>query len=203
MSIKQGDRFFRLVVIRKTEIKNKENRYKWECLCDCGNKTLAYSNQLKHGQKTSCGCIRSDCQKTHGMKYHPLYSTWRGMISRCTNKKNKEWHSYGGRGINVCDRWMDINNFISDMGEKPTPAHSLDRVNNNGNYEPSNCRWATSKEQGKNKRDTIFIEYKGVSRPLVEWADIKGVKRQTMYMRYRRGYTNEEIVNGKPSKTKN
>lgn len=191
-----GKEFGNLTVIRKNG-KNKENRYIYECICTCGNIINTYKNQLDYGNRKSCGCVKSKSNVKHGMRGHRLYATWRGILNRTLNKKDKEYENYGGRGIKVCDRWLDIKNFVEDMFPTHKNGLSIDRINNNGNYEPSNCRWATSKEQGINKRDTVLIELNGVVKPLTEWATIKKIKRATMYMRYRRGYSNEEIINGK------
>lgn len=132
------------------------------CDCDCGGKVTTRLSELKRGHVQSCGCLRRDvgiaraaCRPglRHGDCKSAEYSTWESMLTRCTNPKTKNWLSYGGRGITVCDRWRsDYANFIADMGRKPSPQHSIDRVDNNGNYEPGNCRWATDAEQRSNKR---------------------------------------------------
>jgi len=192
-----GLRFYSLVVKGKSGEKNKEGRAKWKCVCDCGAETLAYANQLKGGNKKSCGCLPVTHNVTHGRRNHPLYNTWRAMVDRCNNPDNSNYSLYGGRGIKVCKEWLDIDAFINDMHPKPSRKHSIDRKDNEGDYCPENCRWATSREQGRNKRNTILLTLDGVTMSLPEWAEHKGVKRRTMYMRYRRGCTTEEIINGK------
>jgi len=181
----------------KTVGKNKENRFLWECLCDCGNSIVTTKNQLDYGNRKSCGCKNNADKIKHGMRNHDLYSTWSNMIRRCTVKSDRSFPDYGGRGITVCSEWMDINSFIRDMGERPSKNHSIDRIDNEKGYSKDNCRWATLIQQARNKRDTVFITYKGETKSLSDWAEFKGVKRGTMYMRKRRGYTVDEIINGK------
>lgn len=123
-----------------------------QALCDCGRPHKARKNNIKSGQVKSCGCFSGAGPKSHGQACHPLYCTWNSMNQRCSNKNDPDYKYYGGRGVKVCERWKDINNFIADLGEKPSMAHTIDRINNDGNYEPSNVRWATSLEQHANKR---------------------------------------------------
>jgi hypothetical protein len=155
-------RFTRLVVIRR--VKNRGKHPYWLAKCDCGNSTTARGNHLRAGDVQSCGCIAVERGKTLSIRYPrdshkgtgtPEYTAWNGMKNRCYRRKTWNYPRYGGRGIRVCKRWLGANgfvNFLADMGYRPSPAHSLDRVNNDGNYEPSNCRWATPKEQANNRR---------------------------------------------------
>jgi hypothetical protein len=145
-----GQRFGRLTVVCR--VKNHRNgRARWLCRCDCGGERSPQGNHLKHGKISSCGCYRAELSFVHGMTNTPTYQTWGNMIARCTNPKNTGYYLYGGRGISICERWFDFNNFFADMGKRP-PRKSLDRIDNDGNYEPSNCRWATRKEQRRNQR---------------------------------------------------
>lgn len=152
-----GERFGRLVINDYIP-----DRYpKVICTCDCGNiKTLHWSN-VKNGKTQSCGCLYKESRghngfaiKKHGESHKTVeYQTWKGMKQRCSNSNNSHYKNYGGRGIIVCERWLNsFDNFLEDMGRKPTPQHSIDRIDVNGNYEPSNCRWATPYEQRMNQR---------------------------------------------------
>jgi len=131
---------------------------KWLCACECGKDKAIYSYDLKSGHTKSCGCLRQETTgnklKTHGLSNKiPEYESWKGMKKRCANPKDKEYRNYGDRGIKVCDRWLNsFKSFYADMGSKPSPSHSIDRIDVDGNYEPSNCRWATPKQQRNNQR---------------------------------------------------
>lgn len=147
-----GKNFGRLTVLKKTTHR-KHGRVMFLCLCECGNTTYANSSDLKRSRKRSCGCLRHKNGATHDRSSHPLYKTWNSIKYRCYNKNEKRYADYGGRGIKMCDRWLEsFDNFYEDMGDKPTPKHSLDRIDVNGNYEPSNCRWADTFTQAQNTR---------------------------------------------------
>lgn len=154
----RGQRFGLLVAV---ELVVGLNRRAWRCVCDCGASAVVRTDDLRRSQQTSCGCRKTQLtverSRKHGHaqrgKRAPEYTVWAGMLSRCTNPNCDRWEHYGGRGIMVCERWAtSFAAFLEDMGPRPTRGHSIDRVNVNGNYEPSNCRWATSKEQRANRR---------------------------------------------------
>jgi hypothetical protein len=161
-----GKRFGRLVVVER--VGRAPNRaYLWRCRCDCGGETTAPTGALGYGDIQSCGCLRIERARMattkHGLmpahKKHPLHGSWQNMIQRCYNQKAVSYPNYGGRGIRVCDRWRfgedgraAFECFVRDMGPKPSPQHSIDRIDNDGHYEPDNCRWASRKQQSANQR---------------------------------------------------
>lgn len=124
---------------------------------------------------------------------NPAWSCWHAMKRRCRNKKNKAFDNYGGRGIRVCERWLNFEFFLSDVGERPSPNHSIDSINNDGNYEPGNVRWSTQKEQCRNKRNNIVVEWQGEKKTLTEWSQILGLNCFTLFSRFKKGMTTEQL----------
>jgi hypothetical protein len=151
-----GQKFNRLTVLYRVE-NSGQNRVQFLCRCDCGKEVVAISENLKNGNTKSCGCLntetRSKLNRRHGLGKPPEYNSWRAMKARCYRPKNNRYQHYGGRGIKVCDRWINsFENFYKDMGRKPGPAYTIDRKNVDGSYEPDNCKWATKTEQRLNVR---------------------------------------------------
>ena len=147
-----GQRFGRLVVLSLTKKRSGGNTV-WKCLCDCGSKTLVSANHLQSGHTKSCGCFQKEIRIKHGRYHYSEYKIWNTMIQRCENPKHVSYKYYGARGIKVCERWHKFENFYADMGPKPE-GKSIDRIDNEGNYEPDNCRWSTRSEQRQNTRPT-------------------------------------------------
>ena len=182
-----GKKLGKLTVIKFT--KNASHDSYWLCHCECGNRRIICAGDLQRRNKKSCGCL----QKTHGMTSARVYGVWSSMIKRCSNKNHKDFKYYGGRGIKVCKRWHKFENFFEDMGH-PNSNLSLDRINNNSNYSPDNCRWATQSEQANNKRNTVLIKYKDKIKTLMQWSKDLNINRKTLSGRIRRGWSVEKAI---------
>lgn len=174
-------KFGRLVIIKRMD-NDKWGHHRWLCRCVCGKEKIINGGDLKSGNTKSCGCLRIKHGHNNREKTSETYKSWQGMIQRCTNPKNKHYHCYGGRGIIICKRWLEFENFLEDMGERPE-GYQIDRINNNRNYCKSNCRWVTSKENNRNRRDNIFITYKNKTQLLIEWAEETGIPYRTLWNR--------------------
>lgn len=162
-----NERYERLLIIEDMpSIKSGGQFRKFvKCKCDCGKEIVTLLQNLKSGCTKSCGCLRSEKSRKRMTKHNkcdlPEYDVWRAMKQRCNNSNNKFYYLYGGRGIKICKEWDDFECFIANMGLRPEGGYSLDRIDNDGNYEPSNCRWATSLEQAKNNRWSYIFNYNG------------------------------------------
>jgi hypothetical protein len=189
-----GQRFGRLVAISPADrpLMAADSCKRWLCECDCGHRKLISGARLRAGRIESCGCLYRS--KNHGMSGLREYRIWRGMLHRCNSPSNIGYHNYGGRGISVCERWMEFSNFHADMGSPPTSKHTLDRINGDGNYEPNNCRWADRATQSRNGRRARTISANGRAMCIKDWSDTLGVNYQTMRTWLRRGRTIEQII---------
>jgi hypothetical protein len=155
-----GKKYNKLTIIEEVEkhvFPSGQTSKKYKCVCDCNNITYVLKRHIVKNHTTSCGCHHKDVVKklltTHSLSNHKLYLCWTNMKRRCYDVKNREYKRYGGRGIKVCDRWINsFENFLNDMGEKPASHYSIDRINVDGNYGPTNCKWSTPKEQANNRR---------------------------------------------------
>ena len=196
-----GEKFGRLTVVESNGHRTKPSGQKynvWLCKCDCGNDTIVSVHKLRTGSTKSCGCIRrenlsSGIRKTHGMHNTPEYETWCAMIKRCNNEKCDSYKNYGGRGITVCNEWLDFEKFYADMGNRPKNS-TIERINVNGNYEPCNYKWATKKEQGRNKRTNRLIEFRGSTRCLSELAEQYKINMKTLWARLKSGWSMEKAL---------
>jgi hypothetical protein len=197
-----GQRYGRLVAVAVDTIGLRKKR-SWHCLCDCGNEAVVLLFNLKSGRTKSCGCLRVESNKvnaekntTHGMFGTSEYEAWSSMKHRCANSNNESYHNYGGRGIQVCARWAEsFENFYADMGDKPSDRHSLDRRENDGNYEPGNCRWATWEEQAENRRSTIMIAHNGLSKSRASLCREFGLKYHVLVQRLGSGWELDLALN--------
>lgn len=202
-----GTRFGRLLTISRHIYGLGNGSARVWVHCDCGTEKLVIVVGLHRGTTASCGCLQRELQSVrarllirHGYTRTDSprmseYTTWQNMITRCEDPKDRGFADYGGRGIRVCERWRwSFAAFIEDMGLKPSPAHSIDRKDNNGDYSPENCRWATRREQVNNRRTTVFLTVCGVRLPLTEWAERTGLKPGTIANRLFRGYSEAEAV---------
>jgi hypothetical protein len=166
-----GQKFGRATVVREAG-RNRHGHVLWEILCECGNRKIVSAQDLRRGGTRSCGCLL----KKHGGHESKEYAIWSAMKQRCTNPKSKYYPNYGGRGIKVCDRWLDsYEDFIADMGPRPSSRYSLDRVDNDGNYEPGNCRWATWKQQHRHRNGNTIVTANGTTGALVEICERHGL----------------------------
>lgn len=191
-----GNKYSRLTAIRFSHKQKPRNHY-WVFKCDCGNEKIIKKTHVTNGKTLSCGCYsqeRKDKMKIGAITRNPLHNTWEAMKARCSNKNNHAYKDYGGRGIKVCARWKDsFKNFLEDMGERPDGG-SLDRIDNDGNYETSNCRWATKKQQGRNRRTNKNITINSVTKCVTEWAEQLKISPFLIFLRLRRGWTNGEAL---------
>jgi hypothetical protein len=170
----------------------------WRCKCECGETTVVRADSVKSGRTKSCGCYHLKCASArnwkHGLTGTPMHNLWGSMISRCENPKHEAYENYGGRGIKVCERWHDFVNFNKDVGPRPSPSHSLDRIDNSGNYEPGNCRWATTRQQCRNTRVNRMLTFKGRTLCVISWAEEVNKPVNAIYCRLDRGWTTEDAL---------
>lgn len=193
MRVRPGDVYHRLTVV---DVLGSRTTVQ----CTCGTLKMVATHNVP--KIKSCGCYRREWVRTrvqpaliHGGHGTPEYAVWSGAKNRCHCTSNKDFAKYGGRGIQMCERWRSsFENFLADMGRRPSPGHSLDRVDVDGHYAPGNCRWATRSEQQRNKRSNVCITAQGVTRALAEWAEILGVPHETLRQRVLRGWPPEDVV---------
>lgn len=196
-----GRRFGCLLVTKQLPSKGKGTI--WECRCDCGRRSSKHSGHLTRPTNPTkhcgfqCPIMRKEVVKkrsTHGMTGSPIYCVWRGMKKRCSDPRDKGWKYYGGRGIKVCLRWENsFENFFQDMGATYQRGLTIERKNNNGNYTPTNCKWATYSQNNRNKR--CSLTHRGFPKNFQDIAYAKGIDKPCLYQRIRRGYNWEQVIN--------
>lgn len=175
----------------------------WRAMCECGSEVEVFHSNVVRTK--SCGCLHRETRRQNGLarathghsrggRLSHEYMTWQGMVARCTRAETDGFERYGGRGISVCERWREFANFLADMGTRPGQRHTLDRIDNDGNYEPSNCRWATLEEQANNRSNSHHIEIDGVTKTLTQWAREAGVSDACIYNRLRRGLIGRALL---------
>lgn len=174
-----GERYGKLQLIRLSSKRYTNKGGSWLCRCDCGNERTLPESTI--AVLTSCGCSRWDHVTTHRMSDSPEHGIWTHIKQRCGNPKNDGFYLYGGRGITVCERWeRSFEEFYKDMGPRPSAKHQIDRIDSSGNYEPGNCRWATSAEQLRNTRRTRLLSFNGKTQCLKDWAIEMGIDKRTL-----------------------
>jgi len=181
-----GLTFGRLTVLSESDLRTKDGKVKWLCRCSCGIEKIISGKELRNGDSRSCGCLERETllkrNTKHGLSKTPEYHIWKAIKQRCCNIEDHAYKDYGGRGITMCDRWLNsFENFISDMGDKPEGLFSIDRKDNDLGYSPDNCFWATKKEQGKNKRNNRWITHNGETKHLQGWADYFMIPVSTLH----------------------
>lgn len=199
-----GARAGRLTVIAEADSKIHGNSTvkRWLCKCDCGGSTIATTHDLRRGHTKSCGCYQrertGDSARAHGMRHTKVYHTWLDIKNRCHNHRNKSYKNYGGRGIAVCDEWRNsfipFYQYVSALPHFGENGYSIDRINNDGNYEPGNVRWATIRTQSLNKKTTIHVSVLGKATTLPDLADETGIKYATLLFHQKRGDLEEYVI---------
>jgi hypothetical protein len=188
-----GKKIGKLTVIKETKERNKEGRICWTCQCECGNAVDVDGKSLRNGNTKSCGCLQkertSQSNKTHGLRHTRLYNIYADMKRRCENPNRSAYPRYGGRGIKVCDEWMkDFQAFYDwAMSNGYKEGLQIDRIDNDGDYSPENCRWVTAKENNNNRRDNVKIEIDGEEHTIAEWERLYGFKRYRLNRAIDRG----------------
>jgi len=210
MSLEVGSMFGKLTVISLHTAKRVSGKTKWMalCECECGEVIGVERHNLKNGNSSQCPpCAtktRGEKRKTHGSSFsrkdidpvgHNCYTRWQSMKRRCYNPNENRYNRYGGRGIKVCDRWLNsYDNFLEDMGFPPNKSYQIDRIDNDGDYRPGNCRWVSRKKNGRNKCNNKIIEAFGERLTQAEWTERTGIKRETIAMRLKRGWSAEKAL---------
>jgi len=194
-----NQRFGRLIALEAFK-KPYNNKYHWKCICDCGRNVEVISSNLTKGNSTSCGCYKNEkigaLNMQHGLSKTRMFKIWVGIRKRCTNPNMKSYERYGGRGIKVCKEWDSYLRFYDDMINGYSDDLTLERIDPNGNYEPSNCKWANSIEQARNKTNTRLIEFNGIKLTAKGWEEITSIRSDTIQWRIKNGWDLERALYG-------
>lgn len=181
------------LVVRRYHGRNPGGEHLWECVCDCGSISLVQRSNITNGHTLSCGCLKREKATKHGGSDTRLYRIWSHMRTRCNKEYDDGYHLYGGRGVSVCPEWESFPAFLKWAKSNGYEDDlTLDRIDTNGDYEPSNCRWATVQEQNQNKRNSILITKDGVTKNLMDWAEELGIHHETIRGRIRMGWPEED-----------
>jgi hypothetical protein len=208
-----GQKFNRLLVVGKAEkyiASSGQKQNQWLCKCNCGKEVVVTTAHLKSGHTKSCGCyakevsIQNGLKKKHGLIKIRIYRIWSAIKTRCFNPKDEHFKDYGNRGITVCEEWQNsfqaFYDYVSQLPHFNEKGYSLDRINNDGNYEPNNVRWATATQQNYNQRRTVRVAFNGEIHTLKEWYEITGIPLYTLKYRYYSGKNPNEILGRKKMK---
>lgn len=190
----EGKRFGMLAVLSRAGFKGKFAA--WLCRCDCGAEIVVDGAKLRNGRKKLCSYAahKSERPLPLTVEFKSEYQSWTNMRARCLDKTNAKYQIYGGRGITICERWTKFKNFMLDMGRKPDPKFTIERDDVNGNYEPTNCKWISRKDQGRNKRNSVFVTYQGERMLLIDLVERLGISRSLVHQRLKLGWTLAQAI---------
>ena len=201
VEVKCGDRFGRCMILDVGIIHHEHSGA--VCMCDCGRSFKALISRLRSGSTRSCGKGKCRFNSKTGLSKHPeyvlTYNSWKSMIGRCTNPNKSQYKHYGARGICVCKEWKDFGVFLADMGKRPSRRHTIDRIDNSGNYEPTNCKWSTPCEQTRNRSITVTITHNGITKTVKEWSEALNVRSSMLYQRISNGWNDSSEILHTPS----
>lgn len=182
---------------------NKARQYLWNCKCECGGFSVVIGSNLIRNNTKACGCVRlvdlADRTRKHGMGKSRIFKIWAGMRKRCLNPNCIAYNDYGGRGIKICKDWDSFETFYNDMNIGYSDSLSLDRINTNGDYSPQNCRWSTMKQQNNNRRNNRVVVCDGISKTLAQWAEVSGIKQNTISNRIKVGWDIKDAIYKQPA----
>lgn len=187
-----GERYGKLTVVSESLDKARKS---WLCRCECGIEKSIQENHLRSGSVVSCGCKRAAQNRTHGRIGTPEYIAWQNMWGRCRNPGHPSYSNYGGRGITVANEWKDFSVFLNHVGMRPSPKHSIDRLNNDKGYSPGNVAWRTPKEQIANRRNTMLLTVDGITKPLSIWCNETGMDYMLVFCRiHKKGWDHKRAI---------